>query len=61
MGKPSTPKVETPPPTPTYEDAQTNDDVAARDRDKRKRAGAVNSKSSILTESSGGGKTLLGQ
>ena len=45
---PKAPKVETPPPAPTLEQAKTDDAVTAR-RDERKRLrGAMNSRTSIL-------------
>lgn len=62
MGFSKPPKVETPPPAVTFEDVQTNEPVNSRERDRRRQAAAVNSRSSILTQGgSGTGKTLLGQ
>jgi hypothetical protein len=58
----SSPKVEMQPPAVTYGDVQTNEDVASRDKNKRRLAGAVNTRSSILSQNPGStGKTLLGQ
>lgn len=62
----STPKVETPPPTPTAETASTDEDVVARQRARERLRGAQNTSSSILTmgsdsgSSGGQGKTTLG-
>ena len=59
---PKVPKVETPPPAPTLEQAKTDDAVTAR-RDERKRLrGAMNSRTSILGgRDEQGRKTLLGR
>lgn len=61
MGLFSTPKVETPPPPPTLETAATDDDAKARTDIRKKMMGAVNSRSTILSQPSSGQKTLLGQ
>lgn len=58
----STPKVETPAPVPTFEQAKTDDVMTAR-RDERKRLKqAVNTRTTMLGGAfDGGRKTLLGQ
>ena len=61
MGIFSTPSVETPPPPPTLETAATDDDMKARTDIRKKMMGAVNSRSTILSQQNSGQKTLLGQ
>lgn len=63
MGMFSAPKVVTPPPAPTYETAATDNNAKARTGMRKKMMGAVNSRTSILSDQngSGGRKTLLGQ
>ena len=63
MCMPSAPKVETPPPPPVMEQAKTDDVLTARQDERKKMRGAVNSRTTILSEGSGsnGRKTLLGQ
>ena len=61
MGLFSTPSVETPPPPPTLETAATDDDMKARTDIRKKMMGAVNSRSTILSQQQNSGqKTLLG-
>ena len=57
----STPDVETPPPPPNIEQAKTDDAMIARQDERRRLRRAVNSRTTILSEGSGGRKTLLGQ
>ena len=56
----STPKVETPPPAPTMEQAKTDDVAIARQDERKRLRRAVNSRTTVLSESGGGRKTLLG-
>lgn len=62
----STPKMETPPPAPTPETANTDEDIKARQRARDRLRGAQNATSSILSmgnQSGGSGgdsKQLLG-
>jgi hypothetical protein len=59
---PKTPKVQTPPPQPTYEQARTDDVALARQDERKRLRNAVNSRTTILSEgNSNGRKTLLGQ
>ena len=57
----STPKVETPPPPPTIEQAKTDDVAIARQDERKRLRRAVNSRTTILSEGQNGRKTLLGQ
>lgn len=59
----SSPTVQTPPPAVTYNDVtQSSQAVNERERNRKRLAAAVNTRSTILTQSSQGtGKTLLGQ
>ena len=59
---PKTPKVETPPPAPTLEQAKTDDEVTARQDERKRLRRAVNSRSTILSgqDNAFGRKTLLG-
>jgi len=58
---PSTPKVETPAPTPTVEQAKTDDVATARQDERKRLRGAMNSRTSILSQRDNQGrKTLLG-
>ena len=66
MCLPKAPKVETPPPPPTMEQAKTDDAAIARQDERKRLRGAMNSRTTILSEqgknSPGSGrKTLLGQ
>ena len=55
------PKVETPPPAPTLEQAKTDDAVTARKDERKRLRGAMNSRTSILGgRDEQGRKTLLG-
>ena len=62
---PKAPKVETPPPAPTLEQAKTDDAVTARKDERKRLRGAMNSRTTILSEGASGTgsgrKTLLGQ
>ena len=61
---PKTPKVETPPPPPTMEQAKTDDVAMARQDERKRLRGAVNARTTILSEGNNNGsnrKTLLGQ
>ena len=62
---PKAPKVETPPPAPTIDQAKTDDAVTARQDERKRLRGAMNSRTTILSEgasgTSSGRKTLLGQ
>ena len=64
MCMPKAPKVETPAPPPTIEQART-DDASARQDERKRLRGAMNSRTTILSEGSSGTgsgrKTLLGQ
>lgn len=61
MCMPKAPKVETPPPAPTIEQAKTDDAATARDDEKKRLKGAMNSRTSILGgRNEQGRKTLLG-
>lgn len=58
---PKAPKVETPPPAPTLEQAKTDDAVMARKDERKRLRGAMNSRTSILGgRDEQGRKTLLG-
>lgn len=58
---PKAPKVETPPPAPTMEQAKTDDAVTARKDERKRLRGAMNSRTSILGgRDEQGRKTLLG-
>ena len=58
---PKEPKVETPPPAPTLEQAKTDDAVTARKDERKRLRGAMNSRTSILGgRDEQGRKTLLG-
>ena len=62
MCMPKAPKVETPAPPPTVEQATPDDAVNARQDERKRLRGAVNARSTILSEgNSNGRKTLLGQ
>ena len=62
MCMPSTPKVETPPPAPTIEQAKTDDVATARQDERKRLRNAANARTTILSEgNSNGRKTLLGQ
>jgi hypothetical protein len=64
MGLAKTPKVETPPPAPTMEQANTDEATVARQDERKRLLNAVNSRTTILSEggSAGNGrKTLLGE
>ena len=60
MGMFSTPKVTTPPPAPTLTRATTDEDMQARTDIRKKMLGAVNSRSTVLSQQTDGKKTLLG-
>lgn len=61
MCMPKAPKVNTPPPAPTLEQAKTDDAVTARQDERKRLKGAVNSRTSILGgRDEQGRKTLLG-
>ncbi len=62
LGGGKTPQVQTFAPTPTFEEAKTDEATVAR-RDERKRLRqAMNNRTTILSDGmSGGYKTLLGQ
>jgi hypothetical protein len=50
------------PAPPVYEKVSFDEDVAARDNTRKRLKGAVNTRSSILSQGGGsGGKTMLGQ
>ena len=57
---PKAPKLETPPPPPTMEQAKTDGAAIARDSERKRLKSAVNSRTTILSEGNGR-KTLLGQ
>ena len=65
MCLPKAPKVETPAPAPTIEQARTDDAAIARQDERKRLRGAMNSRTTILSEgasgTSSGRKTLLGQ
>ena len=63
MCMPKAPKVETPAPPPTIEQAKTDDAVVARQDERKRLRGAMNSRTTILSEGAPGSgrKTLLGQ
>ena len=62
MCMPKTPKVETPSPAPTVEQAKPDDIATARQDERKRLRSAVNSRTTILSEGTQGGrKTLLGQ
>jgi hypothetical protein len=62
MCLPKTPKIQTPPPPPTYEQARTDDVAIARQDERKRLRNAVNSRTTILSERDNNGrKTLLGQ
>lgn len=61
MCMPKAPKVETAPPPPTMEQAKTDDAVTARQDERKRLRGAMNSRTTILSEQGSGRKTLLGQ
>jgi hypothetical protein len=61
---PSSPKAPPPaPPPPTYDKAETNEDIIARDNTRKRLRGAMNTRESILTQGMAqtSGKTMLGQ
>lgn len=61
MCMPKAPKVNTPPPAPTLEQAKTDDAVTARQDERKRLKGAMNSRTSILGgRDEQGRKTLLG-
>lgn len=61
MCMPKPPKIETPPPPPTVEQAKTDDPVVARDAERKRLQGALNSRTYILGgRDAQGRKTLLG-
>ena len=63
MCLPKTPKVETPAPAPTYEEAKSDDVVSARQDERKRLRRAVNSRTTILSGQENdnyGRKTLLG-
>lgn len=57
-----TPKVVSPPPPPTIEQAKTDDALNARDAERKRLRGAINSRTTILSggRDDKGRKTLLG-
>lgn len=56
-----TPDIETPPPPPTVEEARTDDVANARNDERKRLRGAMNSRSSILGgRDENGKKTLMG-
>lgn len=58
---PKAPKIETPPPPPQIEQAKTDDAVTARQDERKRLRGAMNSRTSILGgRDDQGRKTLLG-
>ena len=58
---PKAPQVETPPPAPTIDQAKTDDAVTARQDERKRLRGAMNSRTSILGgRDEQGRKTLLG-
>lgn len=58
---PKAPKVETPAPPPKLEQAKTDDAVVARQDERKRLRGAMNSRTTILTgRDEQGRKTLLG-
>ena len=58
---PKAPKVETPPPAPTLEQARTDDAAIARQGERKRLRGAMNSRTTILGgRDEQGRKTLLG-
>ena len=63
MCMPKAPKVETPAPPPTIEQAKTDDAAVARQDERKRLRGAMNSRTTILSEGAPGSgrKTLLGQ
>jgi hypothetical protein len=63
MCMPKAPKVNTPPPPPQLEQAKPEDiETKARQDERRRMKGAVNSRSTILSSGyDNGRKTLLGQ
>lgn len=62
MCMPKPPKMETPPPPPTIEQAKTDDVVDSRKNERERLRNAANARSTILNEgASNGRKTLLGQ
>ena len=57
----SSPKIETPAPTPTFEEAKTDDEITSRQDERKRLKRAVNSRTTILSGSENAGrKTLLG-
>lgn len=58
---PKAPKINTPPPPPTMEQAHTDDALTARQDERKRLRGAINSRTSILGgRDDKGRKTLLG-
>lgn len=58
---PKAPKVETPPPAPTIDQAKTDDAVTARQDERKRLRRAMNSRTTILSgRDDQGRKTLLG-
>lgn len=58
---PKAPKVETPPTAPTIDQAKTDDAVTARQDERKRLRGAMNSRTTILSgRDDQGRKTLLG-
>ena len=62
MCLPKTPKMNTPPPPPQLEQAKPEDiETKAREDERRRLKGAVNSRTTLLSRDAGNGrKTLLG-
>jgi hypothetical protein len=62
MCLPKAPKIQTPPPPVTMDQARTDDVAIARQDERKRLRNAVNSRTTILSEgNSDGRKTLLGQ
>ena len=62
MCMPKAPKVETPSPAPTIEQAKPDDVATARQDERKRLRSAVNARTTILSEGNDNGrKTLLGQ
>jgi hypothetical protein len=51
------------PAPPTYDKVETEEDIIARDKTRKRLKGAVNTRATLLSsqDNSGSGKTLLGQ
>lgn len=64
MCLPKTPKIETPPPAPTFDEARVDNPADIRQDERKRQRNAVNSRTTLLSQGSDSGtgrKTLLGQ